>query len=86
MDYKKEYECQSLRFFAIGCLIVSTALAIFRNKKNTFLDSDCNSRINGFYPILDLTRLWSQVVFLTFCGLTIIMGYFGNTAFIYGAF
>jgi len=40
----------------------------------------------GFYPVLDLSKLWNQVAFFTFIGLIFIMGYFGNTAFIYGAF
>lgn len=42
--------------------------------------------VNGFYPVLDLSKFWQLVAFFTFCGLTIIMGYFENTVFIYGAF
>lgn len=45
-----------------------------------------DNRISGYYPVLDLSRFWNQVLFFVFCGLTIIMGYFGNTAFIYGKF
>ncbi len=73
-------------FFAIGCLIVASVLALRISKKNMSADRAGNLVINGFYPTLDLSKFWVQVVFITFCGLTIIMGYYGNTAFIYGAF
>ena len=43
-------------------------------------------RRSGIYPILNLSRFWNLVLFFVLCGLTIIMGYFGNTVFIYGAF
>ena len=73
-------------FFAIICLISSTIVAkIKRNKSGSNSDSG-SIVVNGFYPVLDLSKFWSLVVFFTFCGLTIIMGYYGNTAFIYGAF
>lgn len=44
------------------------------------------NKISGFYPVLDLSKFWNLVLFFVFCGLTIIMGHFGNTAFIYGKF
>lgn len=65
-------------FFAAACLIMGTVAAVIYDKKS--------ENINGFYPVLDLSKFWSLVTFFTFCGLTIILGYFGNTAFIYGAF
>lgn len=73
-------------FFAIGCLMVGSIMALVNGKKIGNKDKWGNAVVNGYYPILDLTKFWSLVVFFTFCGLTIIMGYFGNTAFIYGAF
>lgn len=73
-------------FFAIACLIVSTVIAAVHSKKKGIVDKKGNAVINGYYPVMDLSKFWSQVAFFTFCGLTIIMGYFGNTAFIYGAF
>ena len=62
-------------FFAITVLIISIVVA---KKKD--------GKINGFYPIMNLSKFWNQVLFFVFVGLTIIMGYFGNTAFIYGKF
>ena len=73
-------------FFAIICLAVSTVVAFVKSKKAGSVDKNGKLLINGFYPVLDLSKFWCLVAFFTFCGLTIIMGYFGNTAFIYGAF
>ena len=42
--------------------------------------------IDDYYPVRDLSKLWNQISFYTFFGLTIIMGHFGNTVFIYGPF
>jgi len=67
-------------FFAIACVAASTFAAIIKSKR------DHDKYVNGFYPILDLTKLSSLIIFFTFTGLTIIMAYFGNNAFIYGKF
>lgn len=74
-------------FLAIAVIIVASVIAWLHSKRMANLQSD-NSyfMINGFYPILNLSKFWHLVVFITFCGLTVIMGYFGNTAFIYGQF
>ena len=67
-------------FFAIACFVIATACAVVRSKKRG------ESCVNGFYPVMDITKLVPLILFFTFCGLTVIMGYFGNTAFIYGRF
>lgn len=67
-------------FFAITCMICATGVAVIRSHKNK------DKQVSGFYPILDLSKMWSLVAFLTFCGLTVLLGYYGNTAFIYGSF
>lgn len=61
-------------FFALTILLIATFLAVKRNQGN------------GFYPILNLRKFSHQLIFFVFCGLTILMGYFGNTAFIYSQF
>lgn len=49
--------------------------------------SVCFGRIGeGKYPTLKLNGILNWFLFFTFVGLTIILGYFGNTAFIYGGF
>jgi alginate O-acetyltransferase complex protein AlgI len=67
-------------FFALACLIVSTICAVHKSKELK------EKSINAYYPVMDLTKLISLTIFFTFCGLTILLGYFGNTAFIYGKF
>jgi hypothetical protein len=44
------------------------------------------AEINGYYPIQDLSTIKGQAIFFVICGLAIIMGYFGETYFIYGQF
>lgn len=68
--------------FAIICVLAATITACI---KSYGLDIK-QKRINGFYLILDLSRTWALVVFFTFIGLTVLFGYYGNTAFIYGNF
>ena len=67
-------------FFAAACLVIGS-IAAYRRAKRTK-----SAAVNGFYPRLHLTRFTHLVVFFTFLGLTLIMGYFGNTVFIYGQF
>lgn len=67
-------------FFAMACLLVSTIMAVVKAKKSG------EKNVNGYYPILDLSKTIPLAIFFTFCGLTILLGYFGNTAFIYGRF
>ena len=73
-------------FFAIICLIIGTIVAWQHSKKIGKMDKAGELIIDGFYPVLDLSKFWNQVAFFSFFGATIMMGYFGNTAFIYGAF
>ena len=42
--------------------------------------------VEGFYLIENLRTVWGLTIFFVFCGLTVLMGYFGNTVFIYGKF
>ena len=67
-------------FFALFVLVVSSLIAYIYSKKKGFKE------IQGIYPVLDLSHFWNLVIFFTFIGLTIIIGYFGDTAFIYGKF
>ena len=67
-------------FFAMGCYLIGVIAAYVRKHKTG------SKEVNGFYFIMDLSKFWSQVWFFVFCGITILFAYFGNTAFIYGAF
>ena len=65
--------------FAYIVLIVATILA-YRHSHSNYRE------IQGYYPIHDLSTIKGMTFFFVLCGLTIIMGYFGETYFIYGQF
>lgn len=67
-------------FIAAICLITSSTAAYIRSKKEK------KQRVQGFYPIMNLNTFGSMVLFFVFIGLTIMLGNFGETAFIYGGF
>lgn len=67
-------------FFAILCLIIETGYSLIKSKNSN------EKYINASYPILNLSKVTSLVIFFTFAGLTLMLGYFGNNAFIYGKF
>ena len=72
-------------FFAILCTFISAFCAIVK-ARHTDRSKATAFMVDGFYPIMDLGKFWQLVVFFVFCGITIMLGYFGNTAFIYGGF
>lgn len=69
----------SFSLFAIAVLFVASVVAIIRGKRR-------KTRIDGFYPLLDLTKFWHLVVFWVVVGLTIGLGYVEGSPFIYFAF
>ena len=70
----------SWTFFSGACLITASAAAVLRSKRKH------EEIVNGYYVIMDLSKVSSLIIFFTFIGLTILMGYFGNNVFIYGKF
>lgn len=70
----------SWSFFAIAALSIATLGAFVESKKKLKV------RANSVYPCLDLGKIHNQIIFFLFVGITVLFGYFGDTAFIYGAF
>lgn len=64
---------------SIFLLAVASAVAVIRSKKR-------EERIEGFYPVLDLTKFWSLVLFWVTIGLILGLGYVEGSPFIYFAF
>ncbi|MCF0186904.1 MAG: MBOAT family protein, partial [Bacteroidaceae bacterium] len=64
-------------FVAISCLILGTVAAYIKSKKEA-------TAFDGFYPVMNLKTVPGLVAFFTFTGLTLILGYFANSVFIYG--
>lgn len=68
--------------FAIACVV-----AYIKSKDNVIVGKFKNvSRMEGFYPIMDLTKLSGLILFLVFCGLTLCLAYTGGSPFIYGKY
>ncbi len=67
-------------FFAIIVMVIITLMSAKNSKMLK------QKEVNDYYPIMNLRNLWPQVAFFFFVGLTVIMGYHGNTAFVYGKF
>lgn len=74
------FQPYSWSFFSIFCTVIAFVFAMIKTKK------DNKNAIEGYYPILDLSNVISLALFFAFCGMTILLGYYGNTAFIYGKF
>lgn len=69
----------SFSIFAIVVVLVATVCAVIVSKKR-------NTRFEGFYPVLDLSKFWSLVVIWTVIGLIAGLGYVEGSPFIYFAF
>lgn len=72
--------------FAFVILVICSIVAI---KKTCVSDVDLShkkmnqSRIEAFYPVLDLSKFWCLTVFFVFCGLILSFAYTGGSPFIY---
>ncbi len=66
-------------FIAIAFAIFEIIFAFIKKKAN-------NNKISAEYIILDLTKISGLTLFFVFVGITVLLAYIGNTAFIYGNF
>ena len=69
----------SFCIFAIIVVVLASAIAIFSSKRKKI-------RLDGYYPILDLSKFWSLVIIWIVAGLIIGLGYVEGSPFIYFAF
>lgn len=68
--------------FAFACVA-----AYIKSKNNVITGKFKNvSRVEGFYPVMDLTKFPCLVIFLVFCGLVFCLAYTGGSPFIYGKY
>jgi len=68
-------------------LIVSSVIAYIVSKKKTdikLLKKTNISMVDGYYPLVDMTKFWGLVAFFVFCGLMLCLAYTGGSPFIYG--
>ena len=64
---------------SIFCAVATKNRTLPEHRQNT-------SFVEGFYPLLDLTKFWHLVLFFLFCGLLLGLAYTGSSPFIYGEF
>ena len=65
----------------VGCTIVA---AVKSKKAHSTQKYKNTSYVDGFYPILNLSKFWSLVVVFVFIGLILCLAYTGGSPFIYG--
>ena len=71
----------------VSLLVYFTAVlcAFVKSKKSDIALKKLNvCRVNGYYPILDLSKFWQLTIFFVFIGLTLALAYTGGSPFIYG--
>ncbi len=74
-------------FFAAAVLTAGSMAAMIKTGKRKQEGKKKNHCcVNGFYPILDLTKFWQLVLFFVFCGLIVGLAYTGGSPFIYGEY
>lgn len=72
---------------ALSVYFAGVAFALVRSKKNELSPQKKNvSRIDGYYPVRDLSKFKNLVIFFVFCGLIICFAYTGGSPFIYGSY
>ena len=74
-------------FVSLTLVLICSLIAAAKTKDKVLPDNRKNqSFVNGFYPILDLTKFWHLVLFFVFCGLIVVLAYTNGSPFIYGNF
>ncbi len=74
-------------FISVVLVFACSFIAAIKTKERALPENRKNqSFVNGFYPILDLTKFWHLVLFFVFCGLIISLAHTGGSPFIYGNF
>ena len=72
-------------FVSLILYFVAMAFAVVKSKKNPAPTKKLNvSRVEGYYPILNLSKFWQLTFFFVFVGLTLALAYTGGSPFIYG--
>lgn len=67
-------------FVAIALLVVATVFAVIKN------DNKDLSKVDGYYPIVNLNRIPGLTIFFVMVGLILALAYTGNNPFVYFQF
>ena len=72
-------------FISLVLYFIVMAFAVAKSKKNLASEKKMNvSRVEGYYPILNLSKFWQLTFFFVFVGMTLALAYTGGSPFIYG--
>jgi hypothetical protein len=70
---------------AIPLVFIATLSALIKHRLR-INESDKSTAIDGFYPILDLSKFWHLVILFIVIGMIIGLAYTGTNPFIYFQF
>lgn len=74
-------------FFSGAVLLAATVAAAVRSRNNYVTKKGVTRRyIEGYYPIMDMTKFWSLFLFILIVGITLGLAYTGSSPFIYFQF
>ena len=74
-------------FVTLALYFAAAAFAVVKSRKNADnvkLKKQNVCRVEGFYPVLNLSKFWQLTLFFVFLGLTLVTAYTGGSPFIYG--
>ena len=72
-------------FISLALYFAAVIFAIVKSRKSEKKLKKLNvSRVDGFYPFLNLSKFWQLTIFFVFVGLTLAFAYTGGSPFIYG--
>lgn len=72
-------------FVSIVLIGIASLIAVYKSRGNNRRKLNM-CKVEGIYPLMDLSRFWNLVFFFVGCGLTLALFYADANPFIYGAF
>lgn len=72
-------------FVSLVLYFAAVIFAVIKSRKSEKKLKKLNvSKVEGYYPILNLSKFWQLTIFFVFVGLTLALAYTGGSPFIYG--
>lgn len=72
-------------FVSLILYFAAVVIAVVKSKNNPLPMKKQNvSRVEGYYPVLNLSKFWQLTIFFVFVGLILVTAYTGGSPFIYG--
>lgn len=72
-------------FVSLIIYFAAVVFAVIKSRKNENKSKKLNvSTVEGYYPVLNLSKYWQLTIFFVFVGITFAFAYTGGSPFIYG--